>query len=104
MISREVQEVAAKIGEFFLNKHSGDYVATQKAVEALRITQISLAENKVTIELGRPGLLIGRRCEQIDNLGEFLGLKIHIVEATDHILNWLVPVDYATEFGLDDEL
>ena len=71
MIPPEVQEIAMQIGQFFLNKNNDDYAKTEQEIEKMRIDKISIAEETVTIELCRPGILIGRKGVQIDALQEF---------------------------------
>lgn len=92
------QEIAIKIGLFYLAKHNNDYAAAQREIESLRITNIVVASVKgsavdsVEIHLSRPGLLIGRKGENVGNLTTHLGIAfIKIVETNDW-LDWLVPI------------
>lgn len=99
MIPEPVQEIAARIGVFFLRKNDNDYEAARKEILELRISNISFENppGEVSIELSRPGLLIGRRGEQIDSLEKFLGHKILIVEVRQSINDFLLPYDYSQE-------
>lgn len=91
MLSDEVREVASQIGQFYLQKNDYDYAATEKEITSLRVTTLEIKEGKVVITLARPGLIIGRKGENIGNLAKFLNRKIHIVEDQDPLYYWLVP-------------
>jgi len=99
MFSNKVKEIAAQIGNFFLVKNKNDYVITQKEIESLRISNITVSDNSVTIELGRPGLLIGPRGRQISDLQRYLGLEILIIEK-ETIVDYLVPINYSYDSEL----
>lgn len=94
MYSDEVKEIAADIGQFFLDKLNGDFGKTRVFIESMRINSISLNDNKITIELSRPGLLIGWRGKQIEDLIKYLGRDIHIVETMEHIEDCIIPYNY----------
>jgi ribosomal protein S3 len=114
MIDEGIQEVAQKIGHFFIGRVTEDYrtltrlirkfainvelddakivgQAIEKTMVDLRITKIELVNNEVIVTTGRPGLIIGRKGETIDKLTLFLGKHVKIVEAEDNILDYLVP-------------
>ena len=88
------QEIAMKIGQYYLKKNNYDFQATAVELEKLRITDIAFSGDKVTISTSRPGLLIGLRGRTIEALTEYLGVKIHLIESS-HWLDWLVPVNPA---------
>lgn len=91
MLSDEVREVASQIGQFYLQKNSYDYAATEKEITSLRITTLEIKEGEVVITLARPGSIIGRKGENIEKLTKFLNRKIRIVEDKDPLYYWLVP-------------
>lgn len=91
MLTPEIREMAALIGQFYLRKHNNDYIAAEKAIVDLRISDLRVEGDKVIIVTARPGLLIGRRGQNIDELTAFLNKKIHIIEDMDPLLEWLIP-------------
>jgi hypothetical protein len=91
MLSERVQEIAKQIGQFYLKKHSGDYAAAEKEIRSLDIQRIVDTTTLVVVELTRPGILIGLKGSNIIALEDFLGKKIHIIEAMDSLLNHLIP-------------
>lgn len=93
-ISEQVKEISASIGQFYLQKNSGDYVKTREEIEQLRIKEIEMLGDRLNIKLSRPGLLIGPKGKNINELSEFLKLNIHIQEV-DNILTYLCPEDYS---------
>lgn len=104
----EIREMAALIGQFYLRKHNNDYIATEKAIVDLRISDLRVEGDKVIIVTARPGLLIGRRGQNIDELTAFLNKKIHIIEEVDPLLAWLVPhpdepMDYDEDLWVAEE-
>lgn len=97
MYSNEIKEIAADIGQFFLDKNKGDYLKTKHEIENMRVNSISIDDNKVIIELSRPGLLIGWRGEQIHSLIKHLERDVRIVETPNHIEDYLIPYHYNDE-------
>lgn len=91
MIPPNIQEIASLIGQFFLRENKHDYEATAKFITELRINRLELVDGKLLIETSRPGLLIGRYGETIEKLEAFLGMKIHIEETMQHLLDFLIP-------------
>lgn len=92
MISEQVQEIARQIGKFYLTKNNGDYKKASDEILKLQITKLEvLDDGRVCITTNRPGLLIGKRGENIDNVCRHLGMKIHVIEEMDHIYNYLIP-------------
>ena len=78
--TREQENIGYQILSFYSKKNQGDHSATNKELNRLNIRDILVKENVVEIHLGAPGLLVGRRGENIDNLKAFLGKEIKIVE------------------------
>ena len=92
------REIARLIGEYYLGKNAGNYKNTEEEIRSLSITQIKNTGNTIIITLQRPGLLIGRRGDNIEALQKFMLYKtnyskINIEE--DKIISWLVPYDYS---------
>lgn len=78
--SEKEKEIARKIGYFLYKKHNQD---TSEAIIELRlynITDIMYINNIIHILVGRPGMLIGKRGENIEQLGKYLDYEINIVE------------------------
>jgi len=91
MFTDAQKELAAEIGAFYLEKNQGDYVATEKEISALHITNVETKDGKAYISTGRPGLLIGKRGQNIDLLSKWLKKPVHIIEV-ESLLPYLVPV------------
>ena len=97
MISQEIKRVCYHIGQFYLAKNDNDHRAAQSELERIHITKIEFDENKkLTIESNRPGLVIGVKGRNIEELNTYLqtnaGIKeLLIREATDCLLNYLIP-------------
>jgi predicted PilT family ATPase len=96
--SQQAEGIGYAISSFYLNKHNQDYLAAQKEVEKLKIVNITIENDVVTISTSRPGLLIGRKGGNIDALEKHLDKKIKIVESF-HWDEILVPYNY-----MDDDL
>lgn len=103
MISEEVKDIAHRIGQFFLEKNELDYKAACAEIEKLRINNLSIYEKRtngkttIEIETSRPGLVIGRRGEQIDKLSKYLGVEIRLVETKETLLDYLLPYNWQAE-------
>ena len=91
MFSKEVIEVAQRIGQFYLEKNHGDYEKTKVEILSLLITSVEVTEGKVIIKTSRPGLLIGKRGINIDNISTFLDKKIHVLEERENIVDCITP-------------
>lgn len=99
---KETQEVARLIGLFYLEKNNNDYVATEEEIKRLQITDIEVEHCEIIVELSRPGLFIGKRGENVEQLQKYLHehgfkRKLHIKEAKQNILDFLVPYEYNDE-------
>jgi predicted RNA-binding protein Jag len=94
--SPEAQETAYKISDFYLTKHRGNYTDAIDDIDKLRISNIEVIDGVVSIHTPRPGLLIGRKGENINALSAFLGVQIKICESYDweSILFPYDPADY----------
>jgi ribosomal protein S3 len=105
--TKQEKEIISKIGRFFLERNlkKSDnetkvhqvYLQTRKEIQILGITRIVLtSDNEIEIHLDRPGLLIGKKGEQINALSKYMeqyGInKIQILE--DNLFEYLIPVDY----------
>src|SRR5688572_16565788 len=91
MLDSKIVEIAKKIGEYYLQKNNQDYDEAGLELLKLGITQISISDTEITIEVARPGLLIGKRAENIDKLTKYLNCKVKIIEAVDYIYNYIIP-------------
>jgi hypothetical protein len=89
----EVIKVAKAIGQFYLNKHDGDYDKAEDELVRLGISHIEMIENGVAIVLYRVGLLIGKKGDNIEALGKHLGLNVKIYEEAQPLISFLVPYD-----------
>lgn len=99
-ISTELQGICCAIGHFYLRKCENNYEEAADEIARLRVTEVSLVSDEVHIRLNRPGILIGRRGENIGNLEKFLKRKVKIFEETTDWTYLLTPIDYEKE--LDD--
>lgn len=92
--SEEEQDIGRLISNYYWRKNDKDYHATAREIENLRINKIvKTSEKRIRIELARPGLLIGRRGQNLIALEKEIGFEIDIVES----FNWndiLVPCEY----------
>ena len=97
------QQVARLIGEFYLAQDNNSYVEASKSIQMLGITKIDVMGNKITITLTRPGILIGRRGENIDALTAYLSryledtITINIIE--ERVTPCLFPYE---PYSMDD--
>ena len=102
MISKQTIELAQKIGQFYLEKNNKDYEKTADEISRLRITEIiTISTTMVVIKLSRVGLMIGKRGENFENLSRFIDRKIHLIENTESIEDYLIP--YPPDYELDYE-
>lgn len=95
---KESRHIARIIGEYYLNKNIFDYIKTQEEIRTLCITQVEHKGDTVFITLQRPGILIGERGNNLDQLQKFISsktkyLKVDIKE--DNIISWIIPYDYS---------
>ena len=90
-----LRDLASCIGQFYLSKEKFDYQKASESVTALCISNLNIKGNEVIITLGRPGLLIGRKGENIDALGDYITQyykrKITIRVKEEQILQDLIP-------------
>ena len=93
------QHMASQIGFYYLSLQpdfsDDSYKKAREDITMLGITDVNFDGTKVTITLTRPGLLIGRRGENLNKLQSFLyteykkTIKISIVENV--VLQYLLP-------------
>ncbi len=98
----KLRDLATYIGSFYLSLQKGldesDYQKARDQVSDLGISNLNIQGNKISITLMRPGLLIGRKGENIDQLQKYLNaqykknMKIKIIE--ERILEHLFPYHY----------
>ena len=90
------------IGAFYLSIYSNGnyqspYVKATEDITQLGITKVVWSGHTIHITLSRPGLLIGRRGENINELQKWLSkmtestITVDIIE--DSIISWLIPYD-----------
>lgn len=94
MLSQQIKEVAHNIGQFYLNKCKFNYDEARKAIEGLHISKVDVVNNTVQITTARPGILIGARGENIENLTKFLNMKVCLFEDMDPLIEHLIPHRY----------
>lgn len=100
-LNEKLIDIVSLIGEFYLRKNDNDYVKTSVEIKQLKITEIKLDDKSVLITLKRPGLLIGKRGENIDKLEKFLSMKVKIFETENSELDYLIP-EPPYEENIDD--
>ena len=77
---------------FYLAKNNNDYQKTADEIRSMRVAEIIAIGDVVLIKVGRPGVLIGKRGQNIDALQAAIGKKIHIVEVEDSDIEYyLIP-------------
>ena len=99
MTSETVRGIAGLIGVFYLYKHNNNYKAAQEELNRLYITSIDVRNGEVIIHTSRPGLLIGKKGENINNLVEHLKMKVKIIEGEDWV-NLILPDYSLSDFEL----
>ncbi len=98
-----LQDIAQKIGEFFLEQSGKDYEVAEETIRNIWISKIELVDGVVVITAVRVGLLIGKRGETIDALTKYLGLNMKVKIVEDALLGWIMPADpkeHQPEFDL----
>lgn len=83
---KQSSEAASKISKFYRIKNGNNeskecYKAAREEISKLKIVDIKATEGEVSIHLARPGLLIGKKGENIGALQQYLGTRINIVES-----------------------
>ena len=96
------KQAAYKLGEFYLQKHGGDYNKMREEVAKLHIASIQETDEDVTIFASHMGLLIGKRGENIGNMEKFFGKKIRVVEE-ETVLDCLPYESNEYMFGCEPE-
>lgn len=109
--------LAEAVGAFYLHTHSGDSEAAKDEICRIGFIHLERYGDLVVMEVRRPGILIGRRGERVQQIRDFLqkrigepaapSLKIHIVEAPsvleDHILRGATPADPEFDLPADSD-
>lgn len=91
---KETVDMASRFGQFFLERHGGDYAQAEAEIDRMKITEVKLIKDRFHVTLKRPGLLIGRKGILVDSLAEYLGVKLHIIEAPSSAVDYLCPQNY----------
>lgn len=78
--AKELQNIGSQIGRYYLKKNDNNYEATRTEIENLKIVNVQLVDDQIIISTARPGLLIGRKGMNIENLQTYLGKKLSIQE------------------------
>jgi ribosomal protein S3 len=90
------------IGEFYLKKHANDYEKTREDLRNLLISDVICAYDVVIIKTSRPGLLIGKKGENITALEKHLEKRVAVVEVNS-FSDWLMPYPETDYGGLPEE-
>lgn len=91
-ISEFQKQIARQIGEFYLHINNGDYKKTEQVLADLRVSNIDVHNNVVSIYTARPGLIIGKRGTNISDLEKWLNCKVKVFE-TSCWLDYMTPYD-----------
>lgn len=102
MISQEVKEIAQKIGMFYLEHNKGDYKLAKEAIENIGFTEIKIVQTCI-ITARKVGLLIGKKCCNIEALEKHLGMVIKPIETNDQITDYIIPSQLYNSSGHIDE-
>jgi ribosomal protein S3 len=97
------KQIAADIGEFYLQKNNADYEATRKEIKDIGFDNIAvISPNKIKITVRRPGLFIGKRNKNIVKLETYLRRRIVVKETRECVEDYIIPQP-PTEFNSDEE-
>jgi ribosomal protein S3 len=100
----ENRDFARMIGEFYLIKNRGDYKKTSEEIATIQITGVDYNCRVLRIVTGRPGLIIGRRGENIDKLKEYVLKQIGEIFELKIIEDKVIPYLYPYEpYDIFDE-
>lgn len=101
-IPEEVKDIAQEIGQYYLKKNDGNYELAGDDIRKLCISEIRVSNvlsskgvesREITIVTPYPGILIGRRGSNIDELAKHLMAQIKVVEEENALINYLVPYE-----------
>ena len=106
MLTEQEKELAKKFGNFYLQKNCGNYTTCQAEITNLQISQFKLLQEqcptckgheytRLQIVCVRVGLFIGKLGKNIDELENYLGIKIKLEEEKDPLYQYLIPYDYS---------
>lgn len=97
-MTNRTKEICEKIGQFYLQKHKNNYESAEEEILRVGFTKvIILSQKDIAIYVKRVGIFIGMRGENIENLENFLGVHIFIMEETDNVENWIIPYNDSYE-------
>ena len=95
----DIYELRQKLGKYYLEKNEGDYLKCKKDLYSLRITETKIEDGRFSIALWRPGILIGPRGQNIEELQKYMGVPVHIVENVGRDPYWdIIPTDPDEEY------
>src|SRR5579859_7307784 len=103
-LDQNVVNLAKNIGLFFLEKNKENYEATEIEIQSMQITKLDIMKDgRALIELKRPGILIGKRGLQIEELSKHLKIGIHIVESEPSPIDSLIPYPLEDDEAMEDD-
>lgn len=93
------QHLFDRFWEFYYNKHDENFDKAAEEIRRLDITELDIEDGRVTIKLRRPGILIGVKGNNITDLIDFLGTKVHIEEEPQaSIADRIIPYYWDEDF------
>ena len=101
--TKEEEKFARDIGYFVFEKHKKDIHEAIHELSSYDIKDIRYQDDYLHILLGRPGLIIGAKGENITKLIEYLKCKINIVESKRKLKNLLICFTY-TGYDMDMDM
>jgi len=106
----DLKNIAIQIGEYYLQRHNGSHELACDEIKLLGVVGLTLRKTlygyTLEITLIRPGILIGRRGENIEKLKDFLStvfskrIAIKIIE--DKIIQHIFPYDASDNYFDED--
>jgi ribosomal protein S3 len=95
------EKILNAIGYFYLEENEYDYKETSKNLKELSIHNITYENSRVNIYLERPGLMIGKKGENLEKLtgyiSNYIKEKISITVMEMNINDHLIPFNYSLE-------
>jgi predicted metal-dependent RNase len=87
------KEILRTIGKVILKHNNDNYNETYKHLDMMFITNIQFMEyqNVVIIDIGRPGILIGKQGALIKEIEKAIGIETRLTE--NKIKDYLYPCD-----------
>lgn len=90
MYNPEVVEKAREVGEFYLQKNNGDREKAEEEILRCEFLNMELIRGELYLYTSRPGVVIGKRGQNIDDLASFIGMPIKIIEE-NNINHFIIP-------------